>query len=829
MLPYPADAPRGEGSVQVTVRLAIDGLGKFVAAEIEEGAGEPFDGFALEAVRHLTFSPATVDGIPTGVTVMLPVRFVLPPEEDPAPPSGVLVGKVKEAGSRRVLTEVLLTLTPATGDGAGAAIETRPDRQGGFRFIDIPAGVWKVTITGYGVQSASFTEEIEADLLRQVVYRVAPAETGSRTVIRVRRTPAAAAERVVEGEWIRGAAGSSGGFLRVLESEAAVAPTPVLPTGLLPGAPLIRGVEGADSTVLVDGIETPLLYHFGLLTTVVNGDLIDHVRLTPGGAGADRGDHVGGVVDVGLRPPRTDRFGGVVDVSPVDASFLLETPIGKHVGLYATIRRSYVDLYLGKLLPDDLPAEVTAMPVYTDLAAMVNVSPGKGHRVAVSLLTSSDKMEMSQTNMSGTTPLAALEAGFTLVHGFWRSPPGKRFEGNASIAYEHIKSSYHAFPDLFLDTQEKRVVGLVGLGARLAPVARLQLGLQVQRRMLIYGENFFALPREDEPGLINPYATSAAESYLEVPMTEVGIYAQAPLTPRQGLRIVPGLRVNHWSETTRWSADPRLAAQWDPDRRWRLRMATGVYHQVPSLEDLVQAGLNHQLVPEAAFQWTGGAAFRPLPPLELGLDLYVTSLWNLVVADATLYENALHGSLAQLDADSGQPLSNSGVGRVAGAELSVRWRPLGRVDLLVAYSLAHSERRDHTDEDWRLFQYDRPHQLTVAGQVKAPHDWSFGLRFRLTSGAPDTPITDVLYLADLGGYVPGWGLPYSRRLRPFHQLDWRVQKLFRLPAFLLLVYLDVENTYFARRDDVVIYNRDFSERLTFAMIPLFRLGLRAEF
>ncbi len=830
ILPYPEDAPRGEGTVEVAVRLAINGLGEYVAAEIDQGAGEPFDGFALDAVRHLRFAPATVDGIPTAVTVVLPIRFVLPPEAPPPPPSGVLVGKIREAGSRRVLTEVLLTMTPAApGQAPDRVIEVHPDRAGGFRFIDVPVGVWKVTITGHGVQSTSFTEEIEADLLRQVVYRVAPTETGSRTVIRVRRTPPTASERVVEGEWIRGAAGSSGGFLRVLESEAPVAPTPVLPTGLLPGAPLIRGVEGSDSVVLVDGIETPLLYHFGLLTTVVNGDLIDHVRLTPGGAGADRGDHVGGVVDVGMRPPRSDRFGGIVDISPIDATFLLETPIGKPVGVYAAVRRSYVDLYLGKLLPEDMPAEVTAMPVYTDLAAMVNVDPGKGHRAAVSLITSSDKMELSQVNASGTTPLAALEAAFTLVHGFWRSPPGGKWEGNASLAYEHIKSGYTAFPDLYLDTQEKRVVFAAGFGAQLAPVARLQGGLQVQRRMLTYGENFYSLPREDEPGLINPYATSADESYLEAPMTEVGIHAQAPLTPRKGLRIVPGVRLNHWSEATRWTADPRLAARWDPDRKWQLRSAAGVYHQVPSLEDLVQAGLQAQLLPEAAFQWTGGATFRPLPPVEIGLDLYVTSLWNLVVADASDYEQALHGSLTDLELEDGQPLSNSGVGRIAGAELSLRWRPLGRVDCLLAYTIAHSERRDHEDEAWRLFQYDRPHQLTVAGQVKAPHDWSFGLRFRLASGAPDTPITDVLYLADMGGYVPRWGLPYSQRLKPFHQLDWRVQKMFRLPAFVLLVYLDVENTYYARRDDVLIYNRDFSERLTFAMIPLFRLGLRAEF
>jgi len=840
VLPYPEDAPRGDGTIEVRVKLAIDDAGAFVAAEIEQGAGDPFDELALDTVRHSRFSPALIDGNPTAVTIVVPVRFVLPAPRPPPPDTGVLVGKVREAGTRKFLHDVQLSMEPAEGEPGVPPPAVQTDREGGFRFIDVPVGTWTVTVSGPGIQAATFSETIEEDLLRQVVYKVMPRHSESRTVVRVRRRPASGAERIVEGEWIRASAGSSGGYLRILESEAPVAPTPVMPSGLLPGAPMIRGMEGSDSVVLVDGVETPLLYHFGLLTTVVATDLVDHVRLHPSGAGVEVGDHIGGVVDVALRPPRNDRFGGIIDLSPIDAMALFETPFGKPVSGFAAVRRSYIDLYLGKLLPEDIPAEVTAMPVYGDVSGMINVEPGRGHRVAVSVIASSDKMEMSQSGTDGATVMGALEAGFALVHGLWRSPPTAPVEGHTSISYEYYKSRYTAFPDLFLDAREKRFRLEGAVGVQLGNRARLRTGLDYRHRILEYEENFFALPREDEPGLINPYATAPDFETQNRPMDDVGVWVSLPVKPHTGLELTPGVRANFWNPgdeaaaviqdvpTTRFTLDPRITARYRPGNRWRLDGVFGVYHQLPSLEDLVQAG-SAALLPEAALRGSVGAIWSPIPAIDLGLDLYLAGLWNLVVADSGLYDAAMQGSLYEGEAGETQLLSNSGIGLAAGAELTLRWHPNSHVDCMVAYALSRSVRRDHAEDPWRSYQYDRPHQLTFAGQVHLPHEWSFGLRFRLTSGAPDTPITDTVYLADLGGYAPQWGLPYSERMRPFHQLDWRVQKVFRARSFMVVVYLDVENTYFAQRDDVTFYNRDFSERMTFAMIPLFRLGLRTEF
>lgn len=831
VLPYPASAPTGEGSVEVLIRVAIDEHGAHIAAELLRGAGAPFDDLALEAAQAMRFAPATIDGEPTVVTIDLPVRFVLPEPPPPPPPSGVLVGRVIEAGSRRVLHGVELSIRPADPESGDPAAPLDPpmvalsDDNGGFRFIQVPVGTWEVVVSGAGVQTTTFSETMEEGLLRQVVYKVMPSDTATRTVVRVRRDEATG-ERILEGEWLRGAAGSSGGFLRVLESEAPVQPTPIMPTGLLPGAPLIRGAEGSDSLVLVDGVETPLLYHFGLLTTVVGDHQIDHLKLLPGGGGVQTGDHIGAVIDVALAPPRSDRFGGFLDFSPIDATAALSTPIGPPVSMSISFRRSLVDLYLGKLLPEDLPADISAMPVYADLSAMVDVHPGLGHRAAIGLISSSDRMELVQTVEGANATLASLESGFTLVHGFWRSPTGGPLEGHTSVAFENIKSRYSATEDLFLDIHEQRFEVAGGMGVRLSPAIRLRYGGQVRHRELEYGENFYSLPREDEPGLINPFALSPDATEITREMTEAGIYFSAPIRLADRITMVPGIRADRWDLAPRWTVDPRFTTSADLGKRWTAQGAVGLFHQVPAVEDLVQAGGAIALLPEAALQASAGAGWRPIPAIQLGLDFYIREMWNLVVADASLYDEVMQGSLTT---GSSRPLSNAGIGRAGGGEVTIRWRPDSHLDVLVAYSLSQSRRRDHEGENWRNFQYDRPHQATFAGQVRAPHEWSFGLRFRLTSGAPETPVREVIYLADLGGYVPRWGLPYSERMRPFHQLDWRVQKVFRAKTFLVVVYLDVENTYYAKRDDVVIYNRSFSEKLSFAMIPLFRLGMRAEF
>ena len=85
----------------------------------------------------------------------------------------------------------------------------------------------------------------------------------------------------------------------------------------------------ATREVQFEGAPVYRLYHFGDLTSFVNSRMLERIDLYPGNFSARYGRKLGGIIDVGIRDPKTDRFHGMVDINVVDSQMLIETPIGK--------------------------------------------------------------------------------------------------------------------------------------------------------------------------------------------------------------------------------------------------------------------------------------------------------------------------------------------------------------------------------------------------------------------------------------------------------------------------------------------------------------------
>ena len=142
--------------------------------------------------------------------------------------------------------------------------------------------------------------------------------------------------------------------------------------------------------------------------------------------------------------------------------------------------------------------------------------------------------------------------------------------------------------------------------------------------------------------------------------------------------------------------------------------------------------------------------------------------------------------------------------------------------------------QDGPDLPEYLFQYDQTHNLIVLGSYRLGRGWEFGARFRLVSGALQTPVVGPpslpsLYAADAGSYAPLQGPPYSERLPLFHQLDVRVDKRWQMKGWQLSAYLDVQNVYNNAAPEGYVYSYDFSERQVQTGIPIIpSIGLRGE-
>jgi hypothetical protein len=83
---------------------------------------------------------------------------------------------------------------------------------------------------------------------------------------------------------------------------------------------------------------------------------------------------------------------------------------------------------------------------------------------------------------------------------------------------------------------------------------------------------------------------------------------------------------------------------------------------------------------------------------------------------------------------------NGGLGRVIGGDFLLRQKLWKGLFGWLAYTVSKSERKERSDQPWRLFRYDQTHILTAVASYKLPW-WGLevGVRFRYVTGNLYTP------------------------------------------------------------------------------------------
>jgi len=285
---------------------------------------------------------------------------------------------------------------------------------------------------------------------------------------------------------------------------------------------------------------------------------------------------------------------------------------------------------------------------------------------------------------------------------------------------------------------------------------------------------------------------------------------------------VPGIRFDYFSRTDESSLAPRLTARLAVGDHWTLKGGVGLYHQEPSFDETDSVFGNPDLHLESAVHYSAGVEWRPLEHLLIDATGFYKDLRDLVSrTDATVERG---GETVPLNFDNG------GEGRAYGLELLVRHELSNHFTGWLSYTLSRSERRDNGSSDYRLFDYDQTHILTLVGTYELPRNWSIGARFRLVSGKLVTPRVGAVYSADDGVYEPIYGDVNSERMPPFHQLDIRLDKKWIYDNWVLTAYLDVQNVYNHANPEGYSYNFDYSEKRVRQGLPIIPvIGIKGEF
>jgi len=631
---------------------------------------------------------------------------------------------------------------------------------------------------------------------------------------RVEAPPREVTKRTIETDVIRRLPGTRGDVLRSIEVMPGVARTSVDS-----GEPILRGAGFNESQTMLNGTPVPFLYHFGGLTSFLSSKMVSRIDLYPGNFSVRYGRVAGGIVEVGARDPSSDRLRLALDLNLIDSSAFVEAPLGERTGVAAAVRRSNIDFVFENFVPEDAYS-VLAAPVYYDyqLFAVHRFSEstrlrvlGYGSRDTIKLLLSDPLDEDPAISGGVEGKLEFHRVGLEL-----ESKPNSSLQGSASATFGKfdIVQKIGAFQQV-LDAYE--VFGRAEMAAELDPALRLVVGGDFAA-FLASGAfrgpqpgAFEGDPRDDDP-LGSQNVISVVDDGLRT--VKPAAYLELGYRPLPNLLLVPGVRADYFSDIQHWSIDPRLAARYEVTPETALKWGVGMFTQSHEIWQALDSVGNPQIEPYRALQTSAGFEQRLGERAKVSFEGFYKRLYDYIVS--TPSHEAPH-------------YLNAGSGRVFGGEAAGELRTRGGGLFYFAYTLSRSERRNDPDADYRLFDQDQTHVLSLTGSQDLGKGWEVGARFRYVTGNPTTPVTGSVYDARAGVYIPIYGALNSDRNPAFHQLDLRVEKKWRAGPVDVAAYLDLQNAYNAENQEGFRYSYDYSKREAVSGLPIFpNIGVRGE-
>src|SRR5262249_3737163 len=121
-----------------------------------------------------------------------------------------------------------------------------------------------------------------------------------------------------------------------------------------------RGAGLSQMSFTFEGVATPFLLHTvqqvhdSGSVAMVNGDVLDEISVSSGSYPQRYGNRIGAQVDFRMREGSRDRTHSQVNVSAIDASTVVEGPLGsaRKGSWLASARKSYLDLVVDRLYPE---------------------------------------------------------------------------------------------------------------------------------------------------------------------------------------------------------------------------------------------------------------------------------------------------------------------------------------------------------------------------------------------------------------------------------------------------------------------------------------------
>ena len=723
---------------------------------------------------------------------------------------GVIRGRVLNKATNEAIPYATVIIS-GTGTGATTTEEGR------FVIKDLEPGRYNLEVRSLGfkterVYEVAVTNARPAEInisLSEEAERLQEVEVVASSFSKTDESPVSL--RSIGPDEIRRSPGGNRDISKVIRSLPGAATAPSFRNDII-----IRGGAPSENKYYLDGIEVPNINHFqtqgssGGPVGLINVDFIKEVDFYSGAFPANRGGALSSIFEFRQREGRTDEWIFNATVGATDFGVTAEGPVGDSASVIFSVRRSYLQLLFKAL-------ELPFLPVYNDYQLKYQWQPNRKNRFTLISLGALDNFELNmaaneteeQRYLLNTLPVSD-QWNYTIgakweyfrTNGYYALVLSRNMLDNKAVKWANNDSSNPE--NLLLDYHSQEIENKL----RLEDYRQLNSGLRFTYGINYEYASYFA---DDFYKTVAQGAPLTKDFTSTLHLHKWGLFGQASQQLLQGqLVLSAGFRMDatdYSDEMNRmWEQfSPRLSAAYYFLPKWSINFNAGRYYQLPTY---VVMGFRDSKTAELVNR-QNNLEYLQADHLVTGLEWAPNNFMRLTLEgfykwyDNYPYLLDLGVSLANLGADFGvvgqSPVVSASKGRAYGLEFLLQQKLASSFYGTLAYTLVRSEFTG-PNEIYKPSAWDYRHILSLTGGKRFKRNWELGARFLLSGGPPYTPYNLAVSLQKENWDRSGQGIAdYSRlneeRLKPFHQLDLRVDKKYFFPKWSLNVYFDVQNLY----------------------------------